>query len=33
MSKLGETAAYNGSKYLNFWSSDYANMVNGTGKE
>ena len=31
ISTVGQTVAYNGSRYLNFWSTQYANMVNGTG--
>lgn len=31
ISEVGQTQAYNGSTMLPFWSSDYANMVNGSG--
>ena len=30
ISKLGQIDRFNGSQYINFWSTDYANMVNGS---
>eukprot|EP00105_Crassostrea_gigas_P033536 XP_011456944.1 PREDICTED: scavenger receptor class B member 1 [Crassostrea gigas] len=32
ITKLGHIDQYNGSRYLNFWTTKWANMINGTGE-